>query len=484
MKPLLATYIFVMLLSNVLFAQQVSWLHKDLAADSVFGISSEKAYSSILKGRKSSKVIVAVIDSGIDTLHEDLQSVLWKDSKTGLCGWNYIGNETGREDITLLVGDKKEFYDSLSFTSVPEVYRAGYQQFKKLEPTLATKCAVMRDFIRKLEKSKRLAEQIESQLGKPAPVINDFRTYVPKDNEERNLIEVIIDRFPLYKNWEELKFAEIDNLISLANYHLQHGLNADNKEADNAKGDRNIYPDAIGLISQANETSNHGTHVAAIIGAVRGNGIGIDGIADKVSLMMLKTNGNIRELRDRNLAKAICFAVDHGAKVINLSFGKPYSYDKNAVDAAIAYATSKDVLLVHSAGNNGDNLENVKFFPNPTNKRNWIEVGASGPKDDKSLAADFSNYGESIVDVFAPGVGIYSCITGSKYECMSGTSMAAPVVAGIAALIREYFPKLKAWQVKEVICKSVVRRDVLKEKCITGGVVNAYDAIKLATVYK
>jgi subtilisin family serine protease len=200
-------------------------------------------------------------------------------------------------------------------------------------------------------------------------------------------------------------------------------------------------------------------------------------------------NGTIRELRDKSLAKAIRYAADNGAKVINLSFGKPYTWDKKDVDEAVKYAMQKDVLIVHAAGNDGEDLDNTPHFPNPIylddqgTANAWIEVGASGGKDDNSLAADFSNYGKRTVDVFAPGVNVYSTIPGNRYISWSGTSMAVPVVAGLAALIREYYPKLTAVQVKEIILKSVVKRDVLKDKCVSGGVVNAYNALKLAATY-
>ncbi len=210
-------------------------------------------------------------------------------------------------------------------------------------------------------------------------------------------------------------------------------------------------------------------------------------------------------VEDETLAKAIRYAADNGAKVINLSFGKPYTWNKEAVDAAVRYAMHKDVLIVHAAGNNGENLDVTDHFPNPVYKDGkgkaeaWIEVGASRPYDDTNTIAAFSNYGKLTVDVFAPGTGIYSTIPYSKYDTYNGTSMAAPVVSGIAALIRGYYPKLTAAQVKDIIMKSVVKinhkvysmgsYDIprlipFSETCVSGGVVNAYNALKLAATYK
>ncbi len=240
----------------------------------------------------------------------------------------------------------------------------------------------------------------------------------------------------------------------------------------------------MGLVFNPNLTAFHGTHVAGIIGADRNNREGMNGIADNVKIMTLKIVGNVRELREKNLAAAIRFAVDNGARIINMSFGKPYTLYKKLVDDAVSYALKKDVLLILAAGNNAENLDEVPHYPDPVNKANWMVVGASSLKDDESLKASFSNYGQKSVDIFAPGVNIYSTVPGSKYQSWDGTSMAAPVVSGIAALIREYYPAFTAAQVKEIIMQSVVKRDILKDKCVTGGVVNAYNALRLAATYK
>jgi subtilisin family serine protease len=248
--------------------------------------------------------------------------------------------------------------------------------------------------------------------------------------------------------------------------------------------------------------AKHGTHVSGIIGAVRDNIAGVKGVADHVLLMGLRTVPNGDE-RDKDVANAIRYAVDNGAKVINMSFGKAYSQDKKAVDDAVKYAMSKDVLLVHAAGNDNKNLNIEANYPNRNYEdgsgmaKAWIEVGASDWKDDETLKAPFSNYGKTAVDVFAPGVKINSTVPGSQYEELSGTSMASPVVTGLAALIREYYPKLSAVQVKDIIMKSVVKigHNVnvpdgqttkslpFADLCISGGVVNAYRALQLADHY-
>jgi cell wall-associated protease len=249
--------------------------------------------------------------------------------------------------------------------------------------------------------------------------------------------------------------------------------------------------------------STHGTHVSGIIAAARNNGVGIDGVADNVRIMTIRAVPDGDE-HDKDIALGIRYAVDNGAKVINMSFGKSFSPEKKWVDDAVKYAMSKDVLLVHAAGNDGKDIDKTENYPNPefieTNivASNFITVGASGDISTGGLAADFSNYGKKKVDVFAPGVKIYSCIPGGNtYAYQQGTSMASPVVAGIAALLRSYYPDLSAEQIRYCIENSVVKIDDKVNKPGTekeeetfsalsksGGIVNAYEAVKLAATLK
>ena len=205
---------------------------------------------------------------------------------------------------------------------------------------------------------------------------------------------------------------------------------------------------------------------------------------------------------DKDIALAIRYAVDNGAQIINMSFGKSFSPEKKWVDEAVAYVASKDVLLVHAAGNDGRNLDTSYNYPTSKfldDKRatNWITVGASGDPAAGGVTAGFSNYGKEEVDVFAPGVKIYSTVPGGNtYQFLQGTSMASPVVAGLAALLLEYFPTLSARQIKDVIERSSVpftdsvrtpgtgKLTTLNNLSKTGGLVNAYEAVKLAATIK
>ena len=245
--------------------------------------------------------------------------------------------------------------------------------------------------------------------------------------------------------------------------------------------------------------SLHGTHVSGIIGAVRKNGKGVDGIADNVKIMTIRAVPDGDE-HDKDIALAIRYAVDNGAKVVNMSFGKGYSPEKKWIDEAVKYAQSKGVLLVHAAGNDAANNDTTDNFPNPNfaletfTAPNWITVGASSdPQVGGSLTASFSNYGKKEVDVFAPGTKIYSTVpVKSEYRALSGTSMASPVVTGVAAFLMSYYPNLTAEQVKYVIENSAVKPGIkaknpgteelveLGELSKSGGIINAYEAVLLA----
>jgi len=249
-------------------------------------------------------------------------------------------------------------------------------------------------------------------------------------------------------------------------------------------------------------TPMHGTHCSGIIAAARNNGKGMDGIADNVRIMMVRAVPDGDE-HDKDIANAIRYAVDNGAQIISMSFGKDFSPQKQWVDDAFRYAESKNVLLVHAAGNDAKNVDNEDNFPSPVyingkgRAGNVITVGASGDPKNGGLTASFSNYGKKEVDVFSPGVKIYATLPGGNtYGNLQGTSMACPLVAGIAALTLEYFPTLSAKQLKYVIEKSAQQPDYkvnkpgsdemvnLADISKSGGIVNAYEALKLAATLK
>jgi cell wall-associated protease len=284
-------------------------------------------------------------------------------------------------------------------------------------------------------------------------------------------------------------------------YELNYGYNRDfdprsivNDDYDNKK---ERYYGNPKVDDYSGTMGSHGTHVAGIIASIRDNGIGAMGIADNVEIMALRTIPNGDE-RDKDVANAIYYAVDNGASVINMSFGKSYSPDRQIVEKAIRYAEKKDVLIVHAAGNDAEDKDQImnyptrKFIRGHREASNMIEVAANTRYLDDQLPAKFTNYGKSTVDLFAPGVGVYSTIPENQYKISSGTSMASPVVAGVAALLRSYFPELTARETRDILIESVVpyqgevylpgtdEKVPFSDLTISGGIVNAYEAIKIA----
>lgn len=458
------------------FAQTKGWQLKDLNAEHEFGISLNKAYE-ILKNKKHKKVRVAVIDSGIDTAHEDLKGVLSPE------GWGLLGNANGEnvhyenyEYVRLLKPLKRKFDNGIVTTDT-----TGYRLYQALNAKYNAEHDKAAGALRNIEGFKRVLDSLVLSMHTTNPSADDFKKLETNTRYLSQVKSSVVKALgnaeykDFYQNsivgpWEHYK-QELD-------YQLNLGYDARSKVGDDPDNTKDTH---YGNHDLTGPDAHHGTHVAGIIGAVRGNGIGIDGVADDVEIMSIRAVPDGDE-RDKDVANAILYAVKHGAKVINMSFGKAYATNKEAVDKAVRYARRRDVLIVQAAGNEGKNIDSVANFPQRSNDKadNWIVVGASGPKDDATLAAGFSNYGRESVDVFAPGVRIYSSIPGSKYDTYDGTSMAAPVVAGLAALIREYYPKLKAAAVKKIIMQSVIKRDVLANKCVTGGVVNAMQALQLA----
>ena len=547
-----AVMIVMALISTTAFAQTSikeplpnGWHLQDQATSGVYGISLDKAYQFV-KGKKSKTVLVAVIDSGVDTLHEDLKEVLWRnpneipgngidDDKNGyvddIYGWNFIGGKDG-SNVTV---------DSYERDRVYHQYKDKYEG-KEIDPKTLSKeeadiyemwskareemfgasdgpeidIAILKIAYQNLVKSDSL---LQIALGKKEftgkelekAELNDLKTMNAKNalyglmkaNEALDITnKEFMEGFRDFVNGEQRK----EDAKELAPKNYRDEIVKDNYQDFNDKyyGNNNVFVD--------NKAAFHGTHVSGIIGAKRNNKIGVDGVADNVKIMMIRAVPDGDE-HDKDIALAIRYAVDNGAQVINMSFGKSFSPEKKWVDEAVEYAKSKGVLLVHAAGNDHKNIDTTWNFPNAVyqeNKKrasNWITVGASGDLSIdqvseegvkyNSITANFSNYGKDEVDVFAPGMKIYSTIPGGNtYGNAQGTSMASPVVAGLAALILEYYPNLSAEQVKYVIEKSSVvpsfevnvpssdKKVKLSDISKSGGVINAYEALKLASTLK
>lgn len=510
-------------------AQDKSWHLKDREKDGSFGISLDKAYEFV-KGKKSNTVIVAVIDSGIDTLHEDLKTVLWRNPKEipgngvdddgngyvdDIHGWNFIGGRDGRnvkedsyEAARVYHRYKAQFEKVSDASSLSKADQELYQMWKKAEKSVVGNTSDQMNFmlIKNAYKSALAADStLRKEIGKETFKGSDVESFTP-DKED---VKKAKKRFlALYHGLGiDMERTNKETLSEIGDYVAGEERKAEsatrapkNYRAEIVKdNEADINDRFYGNPDVMANTPFHGTHVSGIIAAARKNGKGIDGVADNVKIMSIRAVPDGDE-HDKDIALAIRYAVDNGAKVINMSFGKGFSPEKHWVDDAVKYAESKGVLLVHAAGNDASNIDTVDNFPNAILKKdskrasNWITVGASANPKGGDLVANFSNFGKDQVDVFAPGHQIYSTIPGgTTYGNASGTSMASPVVAGVAAFILSRYPQLTPQQVKEVIEKSaqapagmMVTNPATGEKVSlsdisrTGGIVNAYEAAKLA----
>ncbi|WP_418359372.1 S8 family peptidase [Sphingobacterium detergens] len=505
-------------------AVPLNWYNLDYNTDGVMGISTEKAYKTLLKGKKSTPVIVGVLDGGVDVFHEDLKDVVWINTKDSLSngkdadgngyindkyGWNFIGNADGKDvqfdnlELTrqLRILDKK-FAHVTPTTELNKADRKAFLAYQEMVAKYKNKLeeAKMGQF--SYDALKRNLDAVVREIGKKPEEITlaDLENFNPKSNNQRIALGYAKDE--IQTNGFVKFFDDITEGAKYFNNQVDYHLN---KEYDSRPIIGDNYEDAserhYGNADVKGPDALHGSHVAGIIGAKRNNNIGINGVADNVKILTVRLVPDGDE-HDKDVANAIRYAVDNGAKVLNMSFGKSYSHNKQTVDDAVKYAESKDVLLVHAAGNDSEDNDVEPNFPMKyyTNAKGdttgiantWITVGASGLHPDNELLADFSNYGKKTVDVFAPGVRINSTIPDSKYKEEQGTSMAAPVVAGLAAMIRSYYPNLSAAETKQIILESVVKPEQtvqvkiseeatktvkFSDISVTGGIVNAYNAI-------
>ena len=506
-----------------------NWHTQNQDSTGIYGISLDKAYGFInSKKIKSKKVVVAVIDSGIDTLHEDLKSVLWTnpkeipyngidDDKNGYIddvhGWNFLGGKDGRNvkkdsyEAARVYNKLKLKFENLTVdeSKLSDSEKIEWANFNKTKQRLVGDINPEEiAFIKKLMPVFLKGDSvITKDLGKNEYNCKDLDKYVTTNADAKKTKMFLL---------QLCKGNGTDDITNNQIIDEFDGQIRKSEAADHAPEEyrKLIVQDDETNINDRNYGNNdlmaanpfHGTHCAGIIAAVRNNKIGMDGIADNVKIMMVRAVPDGDE-HDKDIALAIRYAVDNGAQVISMSFGKEFSPEKQWVDEAVQYAEKMGVLLVHAAGNDGKNVDTTDNFPSPIYKAtnikatNWITVGASGDPSNGGIAANFSNYGKKEVDIFAPGVQIYSTMPGGdKYGEASGTSMACPVVAGTAALIMSYYPALSAQQIKYVIEKSANQiNEVVKqpgsdltvpfnELSKSGGLLNAYSAIQLASTLK
>ena len=540
MKLLIRALAFFLFIGGTYAQDELKdWYHKD-PSEGYMGVSVDKAYKELLKDKEGEPVIVAIIDSGVDIYHEDLEGNIWTnpgeipnnnidDDGNGYVddvhGWNFIGGPDGKNvgpdtyEVTRLYGKYRYKYENANPILLNDKDKREYLQFQVYK----------KEVDKKRSQAEKVIQEVEGVRATIMASIDALRAKMDEDSLSYSLDKVgeveSTEQFVLIGqkivqdygdpnealDFEAIKAdinEDIESDIKSQREKLEYAYNPDYDPRstivmdDYANSKETIY----GNNDVKGPDSFHGTHVAGIVGAIKDNDIGMNGVASNVRIMSVRTVPDGDE-RDKDVANAIRYAVDNGASIINMSFGKGYAWDKDIVDDAVKYATKKDVLLVHAAGNSAQNNDETGNFPNDKYRKasgflfwkkkkskNWLEVGALSPQPGENSVAGFSNYGQDNVDIFAPGVKIYATLPENKYDYLQGTSMASPVVAGVAAVLRSHFPTLKAEQVKEILMKSTTPLDIKVKKpgdssgelvdfntlSVSGGVVNLYNAVKLA----
>ncbi len=514
-----------------------NWYNLDPAKNGFNGTGGDEALKRLKeKGKKGQIVIVAVLDSGVEVDHEDLKDVMWvnpgeiagngkDDDGNGyvddIHGWNFLGGKGGKNVLHETLELTREYVrlsNRFKGTDPKNLHGPAKEEYTYYE-------AIKADFDAQRKEAEEGKEGILKQLGK----IDDAFIKVGKSIGKKDFTAEEVSKIDAGSNadlkeacgmvqrvmsqgmetradWDEQKKGATEYFDNQLAYNLNPDYNPRDAVGDNASDVNERY---YGNNDYEGPDALHGTHVAGIIAADRTNSKGSTGVADNVRIMTVRCVPDGDE-RDKDVANAIYYAVDNGASIINMSFGKSYSPDKAAVDAAMRYAAEHDVLLVHAAGNDSENNDSDPNFPNDMysspikkglfkkekNVSTWMEIGALSFKKDENRVAKFSNYGKKNVDVFSPGVQIYATVPDNGYKNLQGTSMASPAAAGVAAIIRSYYPELSAVQVKSIMEKSVAKQEgeVYKpgstEKvpfsslCVSGGIVSTTQAVDMAETTK
>ncbi len=474
------------------------WSHLDLVKDTVPGMSVDKAYQELIKGKKGQKVIVGIVDSGVDINHEDLKGVIWTnpkeiadngidDDKNGyiddIHGWNFLGNAVNEQlEMTRIVkkGPGTPDYDKAK-AKLEEELKGMLPQKQQVDFIVNAEKALV-DYFKKndftLDEVKAIPES-ETSLSQPKAVFSQILSQTTKQEFDKEI--------------EGFK----DYVYGQMNYNLNVDFDGRSIVGDNPNDINDTKYGNNNVIGPDPKEVKHGTHVAGIVAQVRGNNKGGDGVTNNALILTVRAVPNGDEY-DKDIALGIRYAVDNGAKVINGSFGKYFSQNKEWVIDAIKYAESKDVLVVIAAGNESYDLDVTNKYPNdtydgsPEFAKNVLIIGALAPEYGSKMVAGFSNFGKNNVDIYAPGAKIYATTPLNTYEYLQGTSMASPNVAGVATLIRSYYPNLTAVQVKQIIMESgtplknlvAIGEDKHKanfaDASKSGKIVNAYNALLLA----
>jgi subtilisin family serine protease len=474
------------------------WSHLDLVKDTIPGMSVDRVFSDLIKGKKGQKVIVGIVDSGVDINHEDLQGVIWTnpkeiagngidDDKNGyiddIHGWNFLGNAV---------------HEQLEMTRIVKK-GPGTPDYEKAKAKLEEELKGIQPQKQQLDFILNATKTITNHLNKEDFTLDEVKAIQSDETsvkQAKAMFTQILSNTPkaeFDKEIEEFK----DYIYGQVNYNLNVEFDGRSVVGDNPNNLKDTKYGNNNVVGPEPKEAKHGTHVAGILAQVRGNNKGGDGVTNNAQIMTIRAVPNGDEY-DKDIALGIRYAVDNGAKVINGSFGKYFSQNKEWVIEAIQYAASKDVLVVIAAGNESYDLDVTNKYPNdtydnsPEFANNVLIIGALSPVYGTKMVASFSNYGKNNVDIFAPGDKIYATTPLNSYEFLQGTSMASPNVAGVATMIRSYYPNLSAVQVKQIIMESgiplkntvTIGEDKHKvnfsEASKSGKIVNAYNAMLLA----
>jgi subtilisin family serine protease len=461
------------------------WYHRSSEAADLPGMGTATAYERLLQDRSPKQTVtVAIIDSGVDIDHEDLDDRLWtnRDEVPGndkdddgngyvddVHGWNFIGGPDGENvdedtyELTRIYVNLRERFAGVDSASVAPDEREAYRRYQRIRSTFEEKrreAKKQRQNVQRAYEAMQFASSVmKSHLDTDSLTLSAVRG-VSSPSQQVSQAQRILTYF--YE--QDLRLSDLEEYLDQLTTRLEYNYNPDFNPRSIVGDDYSDKTERIyGNEDVTGPDASHGTHVAGIVGAERDNGVGTKGVANGVQLMIIRAVPNGDE-RDKDVANAIHYAVDNGADVINMSFGKGYSPHKAVVDAAVQRADSMGVLMVHAAGNDGANVDSTENYPTRRYADGgeadlWIEVGASTWKGGRDLAAPFSNYGDETVDVFAPGLSIYSTVPENRYERNDGTSMASPMVAGLAGMLMAYFPELSPAEVRDIILETATRYD-------------------------
>lgn len=476
-----------------------------LCNDSLQGANVKGALDYLsAKGKKPKKqVIVGIIDSGADTTATNINTAFWINPKErpdgndddhngyvdDIHGWNFLGTKDGSFNMTSAGTEEYRQFKRLypKYKNVKRedaVDKAEYDYYMQMRKKAGINGYLM--FYKFSAEKMAAIDMMDSMLvanhiGTDTLTLNGLVHAEVNDTLWNSLSQMLYTdllRTKLSTPWNDYKKSQADafQLMKRRIHGIEHDQDKRLLMGDNLEDANDIY---YGNSTLTVDGCDHGTFVAGIVG---GNGCGdkrYAGVADGVARLMILRASPDGDEYDKDVATAIRYAVDNGAKVVNISLGKFQSPTPEMVNNAIAYAAKHDVLVVNASGNNGIDIDSVAYYPTGKDREgraydNFIRVGACG---EDGHTSKFSNYGATNVDLLAPGEDIASAFPGDKLELSQGTSVAAPVVSGVAALLRAYFPKLKAAEIKRLLMRTV-RKNGETGKCVSGGCIDMLNAVK------